>query len=122
MEKIYLKGLKMFAYHGVNEEEKSVGQNFILDIRLKADLSAARVSDNLKDTVNYASVRKTVQRVFLEEKHDLIEHAAEKVCEAVLKDFEQVEKITLKLKKPEAPMNAEFDYVAVKITKRREAR
>lgn len=116
MDKIQLKGLEIFAYHGVNPEEKENGQPFLLDITLCADLSAARQSDRLDDTVNYAAVRKTVQRAFTAEKYDLIERAAHVVCQAVLAEHPRVQEICLTLKKPQAPMNAKFDYVAVEIS------
>ena len=32
MDKIIVNGLKLYAYHGVNPEEKEDGQLFILDI------------------------------------------------------------------------------------------
>src|SRR5699024_8536498 len=60
MDTIWLKGLEIFAYHGVNPEEKEQGQRFLLDLELQADLRKARGSDDLRDTVNYAGVRKTV--------------------------------------------------------------
>ena len=64
MDTIYIKGLEIFAYHGVNPEEKRDGQVFLLDIAMVADLTKARESDSLDDTVNYAAVRKTVQKAF----------------------------------------------------------
>ena len=76
MDRIYIRGLEIFAYHGVNPEEKRDGQTFILDVTLYADLSRARQSDSLSDTVNYAAVRKTIQRAFTAESYDLIERAA----------------------------------------------
>lgn len=115
MDKIIIAGLEIFAYHGVNQEEKENGQNFVLDISLFADLSKAKQSDNLADTVNYAAVRKTVEKAFLSEKYDLLERAAKVVCDAVLAEFPAVQKIAVCLKKPEAPMSAAFDYVAVEI-------
>ncbi len=120
MDKIYMKGLEIFAYHGVNPEEKENGQPFVLDITLWADLARARHSDNLADTVNYAAVRKTVQRVFTGEKYDLIERAAQAVCDGILAEHPRVQAVGLTLKKPEAPMNAVFDYVAVEIQVQRE--
>ena len=41
METIRIKGLEIFAYHGVNPEEKENGQKFILDIAMQADISHA---------------------------------------------------------------------------------
>lgn len=119
MDKIQIKGLEIFAYHGVNPEEKENGQPFLLDITLWADLSRARRSDDLNDTVNYAAVRKTVQRVFTAEKYDLIERAAQAVCDGVLGEHPQVEEVRVTLKKPEAPINAVFDYVAVEVAEAR---
>ncbi|MCI8360464.1 MAG: 2-amino-4-hydroxy-6-hydroxymethyldihydropteridine diphosphokinase [Clostridiales bacterium] len=119
MQKIYIKGLEIFAFHGVNPEEKADGQKFILDITLYADLTAACASDELRDTVNYAAVRKTVQRVMTGDTYDLIERAASLAADAVLAEFERVEQVKILLKKPDAPMNAVFDYVAIEITKNR---
>ena len=119
METIRIKGLEIFAYHGVNPEEKENGQKFVLDLALSADLTRAAQSDDLKDTVNYAAVRKAVNAAFTAQKYDLIERAAQVVCDAVLAGFPQVEAVTLELKKPEAPINAVFDYVSVERTRRR---
>lgn len=119
MDRIWIKGLEIFAYHGVNPEEKRDGQLFLLDICMEADLHRARHSDDLKDTVNYAAVRKTVERVFTAQSFDLIERAAQAVCDGVLEDFPAVEEITVLCKKPRAPMKGVFDYVAVEIRQKR---
>lgn len=120
MENIWLKGLELFAYHGVNPEEKENGQVFILDLALTADLSRARESDDLNDTVNYAAVRKTVERAFTERSYDLIERAGDEVCRAVLREHPKVAKVRLLLKKPHAPMNAVFEYAGVELSLARE--
>ena len=119
MDKIIISDLKLFAHHGVNEDEKIYGQNFIIDAELYANLGAACESDDLNETVNYAKVVKTIRRVFTAEKYDLIERAVQVVCDAVLDEFERVEKIRLTLKKPEAPIKADFGYVAVCIERER---
>lgn len=119
MDTIHIKGLRIFAYHGVGAEEKRDGQNFVLDIAMKGDLSQARRSDDLNETINYAAVCDTVREAFTKESFDLIERAAQQVCEAVLEGYPKVEEVTVLLKKPEAPIPEEFDYVAVEITQRR---
>ena len=63
MDKIHIRGLRVFAYHGVNAEEKEKGQPFELDVTLAADLSRAGQSDDLSDTVNYAKAAKLIVRV-----------------------------------------------------------
>lgn len=87
METIRIKGLEIFAYHGVNPEEKENGQKFILDIAMQADISRAAQTDDLNETVNYAAVRKTVNAVFTAQKYDLIERAAQVVCDAILENY-----------------------------------
>ncbi len=116
MEKIIIKGLKIFAYHGVNPEEKVDGQNFVLDITAESDTEKAYLNDNVEDTVSYAKIIKTAIAVFTEKSYDLIETAAHTVGTEIMKTYPKIEKVTVLLKKPEAPIKAEFDYVAVEET------
>ncbi|MCR5150042.1 MAG: dihydroneopterin aldolase [Clostridiales bacterium] len=119
MDKIIIKSLKLFAYHGVNPEEKENGQNFILDIECFLNLDIPCVSDNLYDTVSYAQIIKTVRKTFLETKYDLIEKAAQMVADCILENFNQIDEVKVILKKPEAPIKADFEYVAVAISRKR---
>ncbi len=120
MDKIIIDNLHIFAYHGVNEDEKVNGQNFYLDIECFADLTSACLSDNLDDTVSYAKIIKTVKRVFPEQKDDLIERAARRTADAILDEYDKISEVKITLKKPEAPINADFGYVAVEITVKRD--
>lgn len=119
MDKIIIKDLRIYAYHGVNPEEKIQGQNFVLDIECKTDLSEPCVTDNVDDTVSYAQIIKLVRKIFTAEKYDLIEKAAQVVADGIFNNFEKVKKVTVVLKKPEAPMKADFSYVAVEIKRER---
>ncbi len=120
MEKIIIKGLKLFAYHGVNPEEKVDGQNFILDITSELNADVAKESDNIDDTVSYAKIIKTVRAVFTAESYDLIETAANKVAKEIMDTYPRIQKVTVLLMKPEAPIKADFEYVAVEETMVRE--
>lgn len=119
MDKIIIKDLKLYAYHGVNPEEKIEGQNFVIDIECKADLSAPCRSDDVNDTVSYAQIIKLVRKVFTAEKYDLIEKAAQVVADAILENFDMIKRVKVKLMKPEAPVKADFGYVAVEIKRER---
>ena len=119
MDKIHIRGLTIKAYHGVFPEEKENGQNFILDIIAELNFKNARLSDDLNDTVSYADMIETVKTVFLSEKNDLLERAAERLAEALLKEYKKIESVNILLKKPDAPINADFEYVGVEITKTR---
>jgi len=117
MDKITIKGLKIFAYHGVNPEEKQNGQEFIIDVDYYLNLVKACKNDSLGDTVSYAAAVKTIRRVFTQSSYDLIERAAQVIADALLSEYEMIEKVEVTVKKPHAPVSAEFDYMAVNIVR-----
>lgn len=119
MDKIIIKGLEIFAYHGVNPEEKVDGQPFVLDITLDVDLSKPCQTDNVDDTVSYAKVVKLARAVMQQQSDDLIERAAQRVADAILEQFAKAIQVDITLKKPKAPIKAEFDYVAVRLLRTR---
>ncbi len=119
MDKISIKNLKLFAFHGVNPEEKENGQDFFLDVDYYVNITKACYSDRLEDTISYAAVVKTIRRVFTAQKYDLIERAAQVVCDALLDEYSEIYRVDLVLKKPNAPVKAEFDYMAVAISRER---
>ena len=120
MEKIIIKGLKIKAFHGVNPQEKIDGQNFILDITAELDVKKAQLSDNVDHTVSYSDIIKTTTAVFSEKSYNLIETAANKVGMEIMRTYPKLRSVTVLLKKPEAPIKADFEYVAVEDTITRE--
>lgn len=119
MDKIIIKGLKIYAFHGVNKEEKVQGQNFIVDAVLYVDLSKAGNTDKVSDTVSYAKVTKTIIKTVNEKSYDLLEKVATRIIQQIFDEFLSVKKVDVTVKKPEAPINADFDYMAVNICKDR---
>ena len=119
MDKIIIKGLKIYAFHGVNKEEKDQGQNFIVDAVLYVDLSKAGNTDKVSDTVSYAKVTKTIIKTVNEKSYDLLEKMATRIIQQIFNEFLSVKKVDVTVKKPEAPINADFDYMAVNICKDR---
>lgn len=117
MDKIIIKGLKIFAYHGVHAEEKENGQDFIIDVTLRLSLDMACRTDDIDRSVNYSLVTKVIIEAFTKKKYNLIEKAADVVADEILKRFMPVEEVTVCVKKPNAPVKADFDYMAVEITR-----
>ncbi|MEG2353485.1 MAG: 2-amino-4-hydroxy-6-hydroxymethyldihydropteridine diphosphokinase [Clostridium sp.] len=117
MDKIIIKDLEIFAFHGVMKEEKTLGQKFLLSMELGVDLRGAGLSDDLDKTVHYGILSEEVERVFQSKSHDLIEKAAEEVATYVLGKYQLIREIKLTLKKPWAPVGKSLDYVAVEITR-----
>ena len=121
MDKLVIRGLRIRANHGVNEEEKRDGQMFELDITAFLDAGSARRTDELNDTVNYAAVVHKAIEIFTCRSYNLIEVAGDEVAEGLLETFPRLEVVTVLVKKPEAPIHdAEFDYVGVEVSMTRE--
>lgn len=119
MDRIRMKNLAFFGYHGVMEEEKTLGQKFFLDIELYADLNKAGKSDEVEDTVHYGEVYEVVKDIVENKRFKLIEALAESIADSVLEGFKKVQKINVTVRKPEAPVAGIFDYVAVEIERMR---
>ena len=119
MDKIVIKGIKVYGYHGFMEEEKKLGQNFIVDIKMSRSLKDAGVNDRLESTVNYAEVYDSVKHIIKKEKYDLIERVAEKIAEEILRKFD-ISKVKVRVKKPQAPIDGNFKYVGVEIKRKRD--
>lgn len=115
MDKMYIKDLEIFANHGYFQEEKKLGQKFILSLELDLDLSDSGQEDNLDKTVHYGILCDEIEREFTKTNYDLIEKAAEEIVNFILLKYEVVDKVKLKLKKPWAPVKKHLDYVAVEI-------
>ena len=119
-DKILLEGMEFYAYHGVNESEKSQGQRFIVDLEMTADLSRASETDDLEDTVNYSRVFRLVKEIIEGPSRDLIETVAGEIASRVLEDF-AVEQIRVRVSKPDVPLKgAKLKGAAVEIVRRRD--
>ncbi len=119
MDKIIIDSLKIFAHHGVNPEETAMGQLFVLDIEVWADLSDACLTDELDDTVSYADIIKTVRKAMTEKNCKLLEHAAQRTVDAIFENYGRIRHVRLRLRKPDAPIKADFGFVAVEIERDR---
>ena len=86
MDTIELRGIRAFGHHGADPGEKLVAQPFDIDVTLELDLSAARHSDDLADTLDYSTLHATIVRVVKERSYDLIERLGADVLAAILAD------------------------------------
>jgi len=118
-DKILIKGLKIFAYHGVNAEEKRDGQIFVVDAALHADLTKPCASDCIQDTVNYAEVAETIRKTVITGKDNLIERVAQRIADTLLEKYPLISRVDISLKKPDAPMLVELEYAGVEISRRK---
>ena len=121
MDKILMKNLSFYGYHGVLEEENKLGQKYNIDVTLFVDLDEACSSDNVLDTVNYAEVFEIVQYHTTIKTYKLIEALAESITKEIFQKHKRVQEIEILVKKPEAPVNGIFDYFGVELRRSRNA-
>lgn len=114
-----MKNIKVYAYHGVLESEKKKGQNFYIDVEMKVDLRKASTSDNVSNTVDYSVVHDEIVDLVQLNNYNLIETLAEEIAKLLLKK-PAVNSVSVEVRKPEAPIQGEFDYVAVSINRTKE--
>ena len=118
MDKIHITDLEIIGFHGAIPEEKVLGQKFVLSFELDVDLRQAGKNDDLTKTVHYGELAQKVEEEFTKTSYDLIEKAAEEICEFVLLNYPLVKKVKLLLKKPWAPTRKHVEYVAVEIERK----
>lgn len=112
---IHLKGLKLYAYHGVLPQENQVGAEYTIDLRLKTDFTQAAETDRLEGTVNYAEVFNAVKKE-MEIPSQLLEHVAWRIARRLLDDFPTISKVDIALYKQNPPMGADCSQVGVEVT------
>lgn len=119
MDSIFIKDIVVFAHHGVFKEEKTLGQKFLIDLKLKMNLQPSAILKDLKKTVHYGILSNDILQIFKEKSNDLIETCAEEIAIFVLKNYKVVKEVTVCVKKPWAPVNLPLDNVLVEITRKR---
>ncbi len=117
MDEIRISNLEVYAYHGVYPEENEKGQHFYINATLYTDTRAAGLSDDLELSTNYGEVCVFMNDWMKSHTCKLIETVAEELAKELLLKFDLVNKITLEIRKPEAPVGLPFESVSVCITR-----
>jgi dihydroneopterin aldolase len=102
-DRIELRGLRALGVCGVLPEEQERPQPLEVDVDIEADLTAAGMSDDLDDTVDYGAVCELVERVITTETFFLIERLAERIAELILSD-DRVLAVTVAVRKTRPPV------------------
>ncbi|RZI84203.1 MAG: dihydroneopterin aldolase [Microbacterium sp.] len=118
-DEIALTGIRAFGYHGVYDEERREGQEFVADVVLHLSLRAAAASDDVADTVHYGEFAEQVAAVLTGDPADLLETVAQRIADAAL-GHAVVDAVTVTVHKPQAPIAVSFGDVSVTIRRRRE--
>ncbi|WP_288491128.1 dihydroneopterin aldolase [Prevotella bivia] len=112
---IHLHNLCFHAYIGVAEQERIVGNDYVVDLKLKVDIAKAMLSDDVQDTISYAEVYEVIREVMMSPCL-LLEYAAGRIGKALFNRFPTMEAITVLLTKKNPPMGADCSGASVEIT------
>lgn len=111
---IEIKGLRLFARHGVFEEERINGNTFELDVRLDYPIGKAMESDDVADTLNYAEAVEIIRRE-MDTPSRLLEHVIGRIHKALTEKWPEISGGSITLIKRNPPIPADIDGTAVKI-------
>ena len=111
---IHLKGIRLYAYHGVDPQETAVGAYFLIDLKLKTDFSRAAQTDDLSGTVSYADIYQAIKDE-MQVPSQLLEHVCQRMAQRIFNDFPTIEELNIKLFKENPPMGAQAERIGVEM-------
>jgi len=103
-DRIRLNDMVFYGYHGVQPEERTLGQRFQVDVELQVSLLAAGRDDDIQQTVNYVEVYRRVEENLTGPPFTLIEAVAERGAGRLLEGFQQVGRVSKRIRQPQAPI------------------
>lgn len=113
---IRLKGMEFYGYHGVLEEEKIMGQRFLVDVDIHLADNVSMKKDQLSGTINYVEVYSVIQNCVETEQFSLLETLADTIITRLLDQFDCIE-ARVEVHKPNAPIPGVFKDISVEITR-----
>ncbi|CAI9289713.1 dihydroneopterin aldolase 2 [Lactuca sativa] len=118
-DKLLLRGLMFHGYHGVHQEEKKLGQKFIIDIDAWMDLRAPGQSDNMSDTVSYTDIYRIAKHIVEGPSQNLLESVAQLIATTTLNNLSRITAVRVVVKKPHVAVPGPLDYLGVEIMRYR---
>ncbi|MCR4791162.1 MAG: 2-amino-4-hydroxy-6-hydroxymethyldihydropteridine diphosphokinase [Lachnospiraceae bacterium] len=110
---IRIRDLKVFAHHGVFEEETVNGQDFYVCVDAYQNISPAATLDELVLTTDYGDMCRHINSFLTENTFKLIETAAEELSKSLLMRFSLIDSVEVEIKKPDAPIGLPLAYASV---------
>ena len=116
--RIELASLVVFGHHGFLEEERRLGQRFLVDLWVDVD-EAATASDRIEDTVDYRRLATLVREVFAGPERLLLEGLAGAIADGILDRFGSVERVRVRVRKPDVVLDPPVEHAAVIVERER---
>ena len=113
LDELTIKNIRCECVIGCNADERMQKQPILLTVTLFLDTRNAAQSDDLSKTVNYSELCKVLLQFVKESEYQLIETLAEKVSECVLAFDARIQRVRLRLVKPQALSRADFPELVI---------
>ncbi|MDP8231710.1 MAG: dihydroneopterin aldolase [Candidatus Zophobacter franzmannii] len=117
--KIHLEELVFYGFHGVYDEERKLGQRFIVSVTINTDCSLDRRIHHLDDTLDYTKVYSLVKEVMETHQYHLLENCVNKILDEMFERFELIQTAEVSIKKPSVPIQGPLKYVEVSMARSR---
>ena len=111
---VEVRDLRVFGRHGVHEDERERGQDFLFDVELEVGERGA--SDRLEDAVDYVAVAQAVREVSDARQYALLEALASAVAEELERRFSP-QRVRVRVRKPEVRPAGLDGTVAATVTR-----
>ena len=111
---IFLNGLRFHAFHGVMPQERLTGNDYRVDLKINFPLEKAVGSDNVDDTLNYATVYTAVKEE-MDVPSQLIERVAYRIADRLFRTFKAINEVEIKVEKCNPPMSADCEGAGVEL-------
>ena len=119
MDSISLVGLEVWAEHGVLPHEAELGQQFVVDVTIHVDLSAAAASDDLAETIDYGTLAALVADAARTPRARLVEAVPGRIADVVLAHDARIQAVDVTVHKPAAPLTVPVRDVQIQLTRTR---
>ena len=116
---IKLNEMVFYGYHGVHDEERRLGQRFIVSVELHTDPALDAGIRHLEDTVDYTRVYADVREIMETHQFQLLEVCANTVADKLLRDYPLLTEVSLRIQKPSVPIQGSLASVEVELCKKR---
>ena len=111
---ISLNNIVVYGFHGVHQEEKTLGQRFEIDLEYRLANPTFPWKDEERATVSYVNAHKIVSRVCSEKSFNLIETLGNRIIEEMRSRY-SVDLIIVRIRKPSVPIQGILDHVEVEV-------
>ena len=117
--KIFLNEMVFYGYHGVQPEERALGQRFIVNLVIETVEETDRDIHHLQDTVDYTMIYEEVKHTMEKKQFHLLENCANEILDAIISNFDKVIAAEVRIKKPSVPINGSLGSVEIEMQRRR---